>query len=154
MIRSLRALILVGTMATSVGAALPSSAYAATPWSLYPASQSYVGRPKPVKFSSHRISEALTPEYKAIVRDEVSKGPNFAGAYTLVTVGCGTACETVLVIRAFDGRIFALPEAATYGVRFRAHSRLIVLRYDPAHKIATQHFVFDNGTFRRVAVRS
>lgn len=84
---------------------------------------------------------------KDIIREDMAQGPNFAGAYHLATVGCGSACEAIFVIDVRDGRIHAAPEAATNGVLFRPDSRLIIIKEDPFYDLPRTYLLFDEGRF-------
>ena len=147
---SLRTLFLAAFMASAAIAQPASACIRVISFEQYRSTESFTGRPKSVDFSSHEVSLALRPEVKAVIRETVAKGPNFAGTYTLVTFGCGTGCKVVLIISAKNGRIYKLPEAASNGVKFRANSRLIALIYDPVHKSGGKNYVFDDGEFREL----
>ncbi len=112
----------------------------------HPTTEVFKGKPAIPIFEDDKIP----PMYRPLVRYAARRGPNFAGAYTLVTFGCGTGCQVVLVIDARNGKIYGAPEAATYGTSFRRNSRLLVLKADPIHKIKAKHYVFTKGKFRKL----
>lgn len=131
-------------------AAAPVAAQGAPRFDAYPAARAYAGPARPVDFGSHKAARALRPDLRAVIRDEVAKGPNFAGRFRLVTVGCGTACQAVFAIDLRTGRMYATPKPATAGVAFRRGSRLVRLNADPAHDMAALYYVFRDGRFRPV----
>lgn len=57
--------------------------------------------------------------YQAILREEVSRGPNFAGNYRLAVWGCGSSCAMFAVVNLRTGRVIT-PESfsVTSGVYF------------------------------------
>jgi hypothetical protein len=94
---------------------------------------------------------ALDPLVKDIIQDEIAKtGPNFAGAYYLAIVGCGSGCEALFVIDSRDGKIFLVPESSTNGVRFQRDSRLIVIKEDSNFGSPRKYLVFDGASFAEI----
>jgi hypothetical protein len=86
----------------------------------YPATARLQGAPVPPKLSpdDERLRTAL--------RRGAARGPNFAGAYTVVIWGCGTSCQSGAVIDARTGRVWSLPHSFVRGADFRLASRLFV----------------------------
>jgi hypothetical protein len=63
----------------------------------------YAGRPAPMNLRSHRLARV----YRTLLRQQQrQEGINFAGRYTLATVGCGTGCSITAIIDARDGRAY------------------------------------------------
>jgi hypothetical protein len=138
----------VALTCTALFAAAPAAA--APAFENYPAAERFRGKPKPANLSTDAAAQSLRDPWRDVLRREASAGPNFAGAYRLVEIGCGTGCQAVFVISAATGRIYRLKDGATYGVSFRAESRLIVVEADPIHKLPARYFVFEQGRFREV----
>jgi hypothetical protein len=61
----------------------------------------WAGRPAPLNLRSHRLARVYRTLMRQQQRDE---GVNFAGHYTLASVGCGTGCSVTAFIDARDGR--------------------------------------------------
>jgi hypothetical protein len=99
----------------------------------YPASVSFRGQPASVDLASAEGAARFRTRLRAGAR----QGPNFAGAYTIVTWGCGTSCQSGTIIDARTGRVWWLPESLTRGVDFRLESRLLV--QDPLVPAAAPH---------------
>jgi hypothetical protein len=59
------------------------------------------GRVTPLDLGSHRLARKFRTLMRQRQRDE---GVNFAGRYTLATVGCGTGCSVTAMIDARTGR--------------------------------------------------
>ncbi|HUX80130.1 MAG TPA: hypothetical protein VMW10_10370 [Alphaproteobacteria bacterium] len=72
-------------------------------FSTYPVSEIDVlkEKPAPVDLSSHKGAKT----YKSKLQEGAEKGPNFAGHYTVVSIGCGTQCQENWVIDAKTGKI-------------------------------------------------
>ncbi len=63
----------------------------------------YAGRPVPLNLRSHRLARM----YRTLMRQQQrEEGVNFAGRYTLASVGCGTGCSVTAFIDARDGRAY------------------------------------------------
>lgn len=50
-------------------------------------------------------------KYHTAIKLAVNAGPNFAGHFTIVEVGCGTSCTIPFIVDLSDGRIFEFPSA-------------------------------------------
>jgi hypothetical protein len=93
-------------------------ALAASPVSSPLARQSAASRLKTPRFEGYRVtvrrgrvapldlrSHPLARRYRTLLREQQrDEGVNFAGRYTLASVGCGTGCSITAVIDALDGR--------------------------------------------------
>jgi hypothetical protein len=84
-----------------------------------------------------------------------STGVNFNGAFTIVTWGCGTECQSGGVIDRSDGRVYELP-IAELGYEFYSDSSLLVVNPDPEDMydagempewLSRRFYHFRNGTF-------
>ncbi len=58
-------------------------------------------KPAPVDLSSHEGAKT----YKTKLEEGAKEGPNFAGHYTVIAIGCGTQCQDNWVIDAKTGKI-------------------------------------------------
>jgi len=64
--------------------------------------------------------------FRTALRRGAAKGPNFAGAFTVVLWGCGTSCQSGAVIDARTGRVWNLPQSLARGAQYRLSSRLFI----------------------------
>ena len=124
----------------------PAAAHSAAVFAAFPAKDRFRGKPRRPNFQGVFVPRV----YKRAIIRAARRGPNFAGAYTVATFGCGTGCQAVLVISAKTGRIYKAPEAATHGVTFRRNSRFLVFNADPVHRFRARFFVFERGRFREI----
>lgn len=89
----------------------------------YHVADAFTGSPAPVKTAESKLART----YRTRLRDAESKGPNFAGHYTLVSWGCGSSCQEWAVIDARTGHVFDSMLQTTVGGEFRADSRLVLV---------------------------
>jgi len=91
-------------------------------------------------------SHPMAKTYRTVLREEIRKGPNFAGFYRVAAWGCGSSCAMFAVVNLVSGRVITvagintvsggnfladdfLPDAPGegWGFRFRKNSGLLVL---------------------------
>lgn len=94
--------------------------------------------------------------YRTVIRDAAAEGPNFAGDFTIVRWGCGSACVDWTILSARTGRMFfaedlrmlvnlrGLDERLTYW----PDSRLLVLVGMPREDAAREGILFLEWTGR------
>jgi hypothetical protein len=91
--------------------------------------KSFKGKPAPVNLASYPGAR----QFRTNLRKGAPKGPNFAGHYTIVRWGCGTACQSGAIIDAVNGRVFfPFPAPSSGGICFRLDSSLVIV--DPIDK--------------------
>lgn len=66
----------------------------------------FASKPMAVRLKSHRDG----PTFRTILREGAKVGPNFAGHFTIVTWGCGTACQRLAIVDAKNGQVFFPPQ--------------------------------------------
>jgi hypothetical protein len=97
----------------------------------YPAEQTSQGVPAAPNLTSH----AMARRYRTVLRKAAKEGPDFAGHYMLVRIGCGTSCVQIAVLDAVDGTVY-FPRGLRmvqwagwwhepYGPDYRLSSRLV-----------------------------
>jgi hypothetical protein len=62
------------------------------------------------------------------IKNECAKGINFAGQYTLVTWGCGSSCQSGVVVDRITGKIF-WGYGTSFGSEFKKDSRMIIRNF-------------------------
>ena len=124
-------------------------------FSQFPA-QGTGGKRAPLDFASNPGSR----NFHTRISEGYDQGINFAGHLVVVEWGCGSSCQSSVVVDATNGAIHDLPTTSE-GTWFRADSNLLVV--DPVNKASrwgpniaeylTTHFlVWENGAFREVMV--
>jgi hypothetical protein len=85
--------------------------------------------PVPQVAESPKLDLTSSPtarRYRTLLREEVSKGPNFAGHYRVAIWGCGTSCAMFAVVNLTTGRVI-IPDGfhATSTVYFGIEDRKV-----------------------------
>ncbi|NTH14236.1 hypothetical protein G6L99_19125 [Agrobacterium rhizogenes] len=95
--------------------------------------------------------------FRTRIRDGMRQGPNFAGHYTLIQIGCGTGCSFAIVADNKTGQPASLPrggEANMYlALDYRLESRLLAAQwfsYD-AGRCFLEYFDFDRDEWKPLA---
>lgn len=120
--------------AANTPVATSTSAIPATPprFSAYatPPSEIFTGTPAPVALESNAIGKTFPTR----LTEGASKGPNFAGHYTVVEWGCGTMCSQFAIVDAQSGEIFAFSSSTLAGLSYNIDSNLLVI--NPPSQVA------------------
>lgn len=58
-------------------------------------------------------SNPLARKYRTVLRQEIAKGPNYAGHYRVAVWGCGASCAMFAVVNLKTGRVITAREFAT-----------------------------------------
>ena len=118
----------------------------------YSVGNMYRGRLAPLDEESH--TEANT--YRTVLRRGMEEGVNFAGKYTIVTIGCGTGCMQHFVVDRETGKVMDKLQSSMRA-RYSIDSRLLILNppdstvdYSQCQDCTPQAFVFENGKFRKL----
>src|SRR5262245_17699393 len=98
----------------------------------------------PAQPSHNRPAPALVGKadaFRTRIRDGAKAGPNFAGHYTGVTVGCGSGCMSFVVVDAVTGRVFYVSPFAILGLPYEGTAegrdyRGLVFRIDSSLLVA------------------
>ena len=80
--------------------------------------------------------------FRTRIREGASKGPNFAGHYTIAEWGCGTSCVSIAVVDAKSGNIYSGPFGILgYGGVLR-YADVSEEQYEPlSYKLKSRLFV-------------
>jgi hypothetical protein len=110
---------------------LPQVAISASPdYDQYREEKIFKGKPAEPNLATHKDARM----YRTVLKEQSRKGPNFAGHYTIVRIGCGTSCAKIAVVDAETGHVY-FPENLhyvfwagwwheLYGPEFKLTSRL------------------------------
>jgi hypothetical protein len=103
------------------------------------------------------VDSAEARTFRTRLREGERLGPNFAGHYTVVGWGCGSACIQFAIVDAQNGRVFFDPtlksvsvdnvaEAPEPDIRYRLDSRLLVVLGAPNEDQAREGVAFYEWT--------
>jgi hypothetical protein len=108
-------------------------------------------------------SHPLARRYRTVLTRAAANGPNFAGHYTLVRIGCGTSCIHVAVLDAITGQVHFPKNLeivqwagwwhTPYGPQYRRHSRLLVVygSVGESQPYGVAYFLWNGHEFGRLA---
>jgi hypothetical protein len=144
--RFLRRLLLAGLIIGGAPALAAVAAVAAgtLQFADYPASAKWSGKTARIDLGADETLRNLRPVIREIIAEDIARGPNFAGAYRLIEVGCGTACQSIVVVDLTGGNFLWAPISATAGVTFRKDSRLVIVNEDRTHKTGRRYLLLRN----------
>jgi hypothetical protein len=69
---------------------------------------------KPIRNIQLRPEDDWVRENKASIFDDMRRGADFAGHYSMIMVGCGTACLGVRMVDLRNGQVFQFPGSGRY----------------------------------------
>ena len=114
--------------------------------------ESYRGRMAPLMESSH----AEGTKYRTALLNGLKQGINFAGKYTVVTVGCGTTCQEHFVVDRENGEIIDKVQSSI-GAQFSSDSRIFIvnppdssLNYVDCPYCEPEAYVLEGGKLRKL----
>ncbi|MCX2741623.1 hypothetical protein [Pontibacter anaerobius] len=118
----------------------------------YSVGNMYRGKLAPLDEDSH--TDART--YRTILKQGMEQGVNFAGKYTVVSIGCGTSCQQHFVIDRQSGKVLDKIQGSM-GASFSADSRLFILNppdeavnYSECKQCEPEAYTFEAGKFRKL----
>jgi hypothetical protein len=122
---SIKPKAMVPTTLAAVLSVLSTSPAAAEPdFSYYPAIELLQSEPV------HPDYTAEAAMYRTMIRRGIEGGPNAAGHYVIIPIGCGTSCTVVEMVDLRNGTLMDFPvggeEYYQLALDFRLDSRLIV----------------------------
>lgn len=116
----------------------------------YPVQTRYAGKPAKVDFASNPDMKTFRTRLKEGIRD----GVNFAGAYTIVEIGCGSSCQALFILETGTGK-FVDQITACMGNFHQIDSRLLIVNppeedvdYPPLCPV--EQYVLENGKMKAV----
>ena len=119
----------------------------------FPAQCYTINRPARVNLSSNPLAR----RYRTRLRLGAATGPNFAGHYTVVEWGCGSACASCGVVDARTGTVFGddTMNGAKTGYAYRRDSNLFIvnpvedsLRFHFGDTLLTSYYLWNGRTFK------
>ena len=85
-------------------------------------SEAYKGKMAPLKLNSYPEAR----KYRTRLRENVKAGPNFAGHYAVIAIGCGTNCQNQWVVNVKSGKILGR-FLTSNDAEYRLGSNLLIL---------------------------
>ena len=88
----------------------------------------FKGPPADIDLTSYKGART----FRTKLREGAKQGPNYAGHYTVVTIGCGTQCQQNWVIEARTGKILDR-FFSIIGIAYQLNSLLLVVNPPDPH---------------------
>ncbi|MGH6804866.1 MAG: tetratricopeptide repeat protein [Methyloceanibacter sp.] len=90
----------------------------------------YKGR---THFPDFKGRDSEFADFRTRISNGLKEGPNFAGHYSIIVVGCGTGCRVVYIADNRTGKVFDFPRGGEDNqmleLKFRVDSRLLIARW-------------------------
>jgi len=90
------------------------------------------------------VRSGVAHAYRTVIRDEARLGPNFAGHYTLIEIGCGAATSCVAIANVKTGQVYFPPNLGSatsllwdtgkfnlQRLNYRVTSKLLIVAGEP-----------------------
>lgn len=84
----------------------------------------YGGSIAAVDYTNTRLKQAM--EFKTVINEAVTKGPNFAGKFAVAQWGCGTSCQGHAVVNVESGKIVAFGPETKAGIGVSLESPILI----------------------------
>ncbi|WP_266205367.1 hypothetical protein [Pontibacter kalidii] len=118
----------------------------------YSVGNMYRGRLAPLDETSHTDARS----FRTAIRKGMEEGVNFAGKYTVVSIGCGTGCQQHYVVDRETGKVLDKVQSSM-GASYSADSRLLIVNppdsavnYEGCNQCTPEAYVFENDKFRKL----
>jgi hypothetical protein len=123
----------------------------------YPVGAAYRGHPVMPDFAGRDRAFRL---YRTAIRSDMAEGPNFAGHFRIVQLGCGTGCSLVFVADVARGQVHAFPLSGeahqALELEYRVESRLVRAQWVPEvpdwEHCLEEDLTFDGRRFTALAL--
>lgn len=112
----------------SASGSAPAARSALPTYTDYPAKEQFSGKPAAPDLKSDPDAKRLA----TVLTEGAKNGPDFAGHYTVVLWGCGTGCQSFVIVDAKSGAIHSPKISTERGLCYRKDSSLLIM--DPITK--------------------
>jgi hypothetical protein len=122
-------------------------------FSKYPTTEIFSG---PTKFPSFKGEQRRFATFRTRIREDMERGPNLAGKFSVVSFGCGTSCKVVYIADNKLGLVYQFPLGGEDNLELRLQhnvkSRLVIARWfgekqayrEPPRNCIIDHFEWVN----------
>lgn len=96
-------------------------------------------------------------QFRTRITKEMRTGPNFAGRYAIVEIGCGTSCQFAIVADVSTGRLYSFPYGgeAYYmlGLTYRVKSNFLTAKWVADQTCVQDDMEWDGARFTSLGKR-
>lgn len=148
--RSLKTLVLVFV----IQAVSSNVAFAQIGQSTLPMDRAYTG---PLVMPDFKGRDKNYSNYRTRITKGMQKGPNFAGHYTIIVIGCGLGCRFAFVGDVATGRVHPFPHGGEEHfmmiLDYSVTSNEVAVRWETPHGCLQENIVWDGANFTSKAFR-
>ena len=98
--------------------------------------------------------DAWARRFQTRIREGLTEGPNFAGHYSLIQIGCGTGCSFAYLVDHATGEVLSFPygqERQAMSLSRKVDSRLVKVSWTQGERTCVEHdLVWDAERFALV----
>lgn len=95
--------------------------------------------------------------FRTRIRDEMKTGPNFAGHYSIIVIGCGMGCRFAFVGDVANGQMFPFPyggeENLEMMLRFNVKGNEVAVRWVSDENCMADTLLWNGAQFKSAGVR-
>jgi hypothetical protein len=95
--------------------------------------------------------------YRTRITEEMKTGPNFAGHYAIVVIGCGTSCRFAFMGDVANGQVYSFPyggeENYSMNLRFNVKSDMVTVRWISEDNCLEDNLIWSGSQFESQTVR-
>ena len=122
----------------------------------YPVKNIFKGKPVAPRLEDHDARN-----FRTVIRDGATNGPNFAGEYTIIEHGCGTCCIGFFIVNARTGKVYkrpfyiechykeGVPANGLVALDYRLDSKLLIISGVPGKRSGgVYYYLWENDHLR------
>ena len=87
----------------------------------------------PIVLPDFKGRDRAFANYRTIISEEIKTGPNFAGHYAIVRIGCGTSCNFAYIADVSTGQVYDFPYGGEkyyqMDIRYSVKSNLVIVSW-------------------------
>ena len=129
--------------------AITGSSVSAQPSQALPMDRIYRG---PIVLPDFKGRDKAFSNYRTRISDEIKTGPNFAGHYALVSIGCGTSCRFAFVADVATGQVYDFPyggeENYDMVLLYSAKNESVSVRWISGDNCMRDYLTWTGSTFK------
>jgi len=93
--------------------------------------------------------------FRTRIVNEMKTGPNFAGRYAIIEIGCGTGCRNTFIGDVSNGRVYRFPyggeEYSMLNLTYNVKSNYITAKWVDDDRCITELLEWNGSIFKAVS---
>lgn len=111
----------------------------------------------PIVLPDFKGRDRAFANYRTRISEEMKTGPNFAGHYAIVIIGCGTSCSFAYVADVSTGQVYSFPyggeEYYQMDIRYSAKSNSVTVSWILDDNCMRDYLTWTGTTFKSYGPR-